>query len=247
MAQHRPQTDGVLAFTSQLTIRLPCVLLVSAECDCRPDSSARQALDRLLRIWTSGYARSIAAVQRSCLDSMVVDIRGHANMATWYHRPLRARVSRLGCRWLLHGWTTSRVLQRLSRLGSGCGLNGQPVSSAVLSINVHAERCRERPVCDPCTGARQARRSEADLREYSSSWASHGASFCGDLNTISRLYMTILKYPVSQIIFPMCISRAISLGSCAALCKRVKWKVQGVEEIVYQLSGRRGTSVLANG
>ena len=161
--------------------------------------------DRLLRIWTNGYARSIAAVQRSCLDSMVVDIRGHANMATWYHRPLRARVSRLGCRWLLHGWTTSRVLQRLSRLGSGCGLNGQPVSSAVLAIHVHAERCRERPVCDPCTGARQARRSEADLREYSSSWA----SFCGDLNTISRLYMTILKYPVSQIIFDL----SLKLGS----------------------------------
>ena len=68
------------------------------------------------------------------------------------------------------------------------------------------------------TGARlQARWSGGDLREFSSSCT----SALSGLSTISQVFMIIVKYPVSQIIFPMCISRAISLGSWGThLCKK---------------------------
>ena len=110
-----------------------------------------------------------------------------------------------------------RVHEWLRRVGSGCELHAQAVSGAVPAVHAHAERCRERPV--PVYGC-QARWSGGDLRmlgclrEFSSSSCT---SFLSGLSTISQVFMIIVKYPVSQIIFPMCISRAISLGSCAAL------------------------------
>ena len=46
-AQTRQQTEHMLTFTTQLTVRSPRVLLVSAEGDCRLDSSVRQTCTHL--------------------------------------------------------------------------------------------------------------------------------------------------------------------------------------------------------
>ena len=114
-------------------------------------------------------------------ESTLAFFRGRANMAAWYRRRSRACVSRLRCRWLLHGRTTSRVLERLRRLGSRYGQHAQLVSGAVLAVHMHTERCRERPVWDPYTGP-----GRGALGPCSRSYGAHHRVMAGCSDSFAR-------------------------------------------------------------
>ena len=107
-------------------------------------------LGRVLCICTSGVAKPISLVRESAKGTTagleeVSALVAHAGR--WRRRGV---IRGLPAGELRRGCTSTRACERLGRVGSARDLYVLVVSRVAVAMRVHAERRRERPLCDPC-------------------------------------------------------------------------------------------------